>query len=185
MEDVLRRADEKGFLSVRLLQAAYHNRSLSLYTKLGFNTCEPISTIQGAPLNIKNEGYNVRPATENDVDECNQLCLSVHGHTRAQDVIDGIKQGTAYVAERAGRITGYTTLLGYFGHTVGENNEDLKAIIGAAKTFHGPGLLLPTRNSELLRWCLNNRLKVIQPLTLMSRGVYQEPRGSFLPSILF
>lgn len=185
MEDVLRRADEKGFLSVRLLQAAYHNRSLSLYTKLGFNTCEPISTIQGAPLNIKIEGYNIRPATENDVDECNQLCLKVHGHTRAQDVIDGIKQGTAVVAERAGRITGYTSLLGYFGHTVGENNEDLKAIIGGAETFHGPGFLLPTRNNELLRWCLNNGLKIIQPLTLMSRGMYQEPRGAFLASILF
>lgn len=185
MENVLQRAEEKVFLSVRLLQAAYHSRSLSLYTKLGFNTCELISTIQGSPLNINIEGYNVRPATEGDLSACNQLCLKVHGHTRTQDVIDGINQGTAFVAERAGKITGYTSFLGYFGHTVGENNEDLKAIIGAAKTFHGPGFLLPTRNSELLRWCLNNGLKVIQPLTLMSRGVYQEPRGAFLPSILF
>lgn len=185
MEDVLQRAEEKKFLSVRLLQAAYHNRSLSLYTKLGFNTCEPISTIQGAPLNIEIEGYDVRPAVENDLDECNQLCLQVHGHTRSQDVIDGIKQGTAFVVARAGRITGYTAALGYFGHTVGENNEDLKALISAAETFHGPGFLLPTRNSELLRWCLNNGLKIVQPLTLMSKGVYQEPRGSFLPSILF
>jgi ribosomal protein S18 acetylase RimI-like enzyme len=45
MEDLLRRVEKKGFLSVRLCQAAYHNRSLSLYTKLGFDTCEPLSTI--------------------------------------------------------------------------------------------------------------------------------------------
>ena len=185
MEDLLRRAEEKGFLSVRLLQAAYHNRSLSLYTKLGFDTCEPISTIQGEPLNIKIEGYNVRQATENDVEACNELCFKIHGHTRKQDLIDGINQGTANVVERDGRITGYSTLVGFFGHSIGESNEDLKALIGAAKQFPGPGFLLPTRNSELLRWCLKNGLKIVQPMTLMSKGLYQEPKGAFLPSVLF
>lgn len=185
MEDVLRRSEERGFLSVRLLQAAYHNRSLSLYTKLGFDTCEPISTIQGAPLNLKIEGYKVRPANENDLEVCNQLCFKIHGHTRRQDVIDGIKQGTANVVERDGRITGYSTTLGFFGHSIGESNEDLKALIGAAKEFPGPGFLLPTRNSELLRWCLENKLKIVQPMTLMSKGLYQEPKGAFLPSVLF
>src|SRR5215213_7304728 len=43
MEDVIRRSDEQGHPSVRLVQAAFHNRSLSLYTKLGFNTVEPLS----------------------------------------------------------------------------------------------------------------------------------------------
>jgi len=58
-------------------------------------------------------------------------------------------------------------------------------LIGSASEFSGPGFLLPTRNGDLMRWCLENGLRVIQPLTLMSRGVYQEPRGAFLPSILF
>ena len=31
-----------------------------------------------------------------------------------------------------GRITGYATVVGFFGHAVGESNEDLKALIGAA-----------------------------------------------------
>ncbi|MDQ3179602.1 MAG: GNAT family N-acetyltransferase, partial [Acidobacteriota bacterium] len=185
MEDALRRSDEQVFLSVRLVQGAYHNRSLALYTKLGFNSNEPLSTMQGAPLNIKIEGYNVRTATENDVAECNNLCLQIHGHTRRQDLLDGIAQSTASVVEHDGRITGYTSLLGFFGHTVGETNENLKALIGAAQIFHGVGFLLPTRNSEVLRWCLKNGLKIIQPMTLMSRGFYQEPRGAFIPSILF
>jgi len=61
----------------------------------------------------------------------------------------------------------------------------LQALIGAAESFSGPGFLLPTRNGELLRWCLSNGLRIVQPLTLMSRGIYQEPRGAFLPSILY
>ena len=50
MNAVLDRAAERGFPGVRLLQAAYHNRSLSLYTKLGFIAREPISAMQGPPL---------------------------------------------------------------------------------------------------------------------------------------
>ena len=185
MEDVIRRSDEKGFLSIRLVQAAYHNRSLALYTKLGFNPVEPLSVMNGKPLNIKIEGIEVRAMTENDVAECNDLTFRIHGHTRNQDLLDGVAQNAAFVAVRGGRITGYTTGLSYFGHTVGETNEDLKAIIGAAVDFPGVGFLLPTRNAEVFRWCLENGLKIIQPLTLMSRGLYQEPRGAFIPSILF
>lgn len=185
MEDVIRRSDIKGFPSIRLLQAAYHNRSLSLYIKLGFNANEPISCVQGAALNQKIEGCRVRPMTDSDIAACDRLCNQIHGHTRSRDLGDGIMMGGAMVVERDGRITGYTSGLGFFGHTVGESNEDLKAIIGTAPEFTGPGFLLPTRNSEVLRWCLENNLKIMYPLTLMSRGLYQEPRGAFCPSILF
>ena len=185
MSDVLRRTDSKGVLSVRLVQAAFHNRSLSLYTKLGFNTVEPLSNIQGGPLNLKIEGYSVRKMTGSDIDGADALALRVHGHKRHSEVAAAIEQGTATVVEHGGRISGYTTDLGFFGHTVGESNEDLKALIGAAPGFAGPGFLLPTRNGELMRWCLENGLRIVQPMTLMSRGIYQEPRGAFLPSILY
>ena len=87
--------------------------------------------------------------------------------------------------EHDGRITGYATLVGFFGHAVGESNEDLKALIGAATAFPGPGFLLPTRNSDVLRWCLEKGLRVVQPMTLMSTGLYNEPAGAFLPSVVF
>ncbi len=48
MEQVLHRAEDIKLAGVRLVQAAYHNRSLSLYTKLGFDVREPLSVIQGA-----------------------------------------------------------------------------------------------------------------------------------------
>lgn len=185
MENVLRRAQERSFAGVRLVQAAYHNRSLSLYTKLGFDTREPLSTIQGPPLGLTVPGREVRAANEADVNSCNSLCLKVHGHERGAELLDAIKQGTATVVEHDGHITGYATLVGFFGHAVGASDEDLKALIGAAPSFPGPGFLLPTRNSDLLRWCLAKGLRVVQPMTLMSTGLYNEPAGAFLPSVVF
>ena len=184
MEDVLQRARERGFAGVRLVQAAYHNRSLALYAKLGFDTREPLSNLQGEAIEQQIPGYAVRSATEEDLAACNKVCLKVHGHDRGPELLEAIKQGTANVVEHDGRISGYTTLVGFFGHTVGESNEDLKALIGAAERFLGPGFLLPTRNSEMLRWCLERGLRIVQPMTLMSLGLYNEPRGAFMPSVL-
>jgi GNAT superfamily N-acetyltransferase len=185
MEDVLQRARERGIAGVRLCQAAYHNRSLALYTKLGFDTREPLSNLQGEAIEQEIPGYAVRSATEEDLDACNEVCFKVHGHDRGPELLEAIRQGTATVVEHGGRITGYTTMVGFFGHTVGESNEELKALIGAAPNFPGPGFLLPTRNGEVLRWCLEQGLRVIQPITLMSLGLYNQPRGAFMPSILF
>ncbi len=185
MADVLVRAEQRGFPGVRLLQATYHNRSLSLYAKLGFETREPISTMQGPPIHTSFPGVTVRPAAESDADACNRLCSRVHGHDRGGELMDGIRQGSAQVVERAGRVTGYTTLLGFFGHSVGESNDDLKALIGEASEYAGPGFLLPTRNGELFRWCLKNGLRVVQPMTLMSIGLYNEPSGAYLPAVLY
>ncbi len=185
MEAVLARSAERGFKGTRLLQAAFHNRSLSLYTKLGFDTREPISTMQGPPIKAPTPGYNVRPATMPDLEECNRLCRSVHGHDRGGELRNAIDQATAVVAERDGRIVAYATMVGFFGHTVGETNSDVQALIAKADAFLGPGILVPTRNAVLFRWCLENGLRVVQPMTLMTVGFYNEPAGAYLPSILY
>lgn len=185
MSNVLEYAMERRFAGVRLVQAAYHNRSLSLYTKLGFETREPLSTLQGQPLQLSLPGRRVRVASEADLEPCNALCTRIHGHDRGHELAIATHQGSATVVEHAGQISGYATAIGFFGHAVGESNEDLKALIGAAPAFIGPGFLLPTRNGELLRWCLAKGLRIVQPMTLMSRGFYQEPVGAFLPSILY
>ena len=185
MEDVIRRSDEHGNPSVRLVQAAFHNRSLALYTKLGFDTVEPLSNMQGSSLGLKVAGYDVREMTAADLEAVDAVSFRVHGHARHHEAAAAIEHGTAMVVEHNGGITGYTTGIGFFGHSVGETNQDLQALIGAAESFPGPGFLLPTRNGALMRWCLAHGLRIVQPLTLMSRGLYQEPRGAFLPSILF
>lgn len=185
MEAVLTRAKERGFKGTRLLQAAFHNRSLSLYTKLGFDTREPISTMQGPPIKASTPGYSMRPARMLDMEACNRLCQSVHGHDRNGELRDAIQQGTAVVAEREGSIVAYATIIGFFGHMVGETNSDVQSLIASADAFAGPGILVPTRNAGLFRWCLENGLRVVQPMTLMTIGFYNEPAGAYLPSILY
>jgi len=185
MENVLHRAEEIKLAGVRLVQAAYHNRSMALYTKLGFDVREPLSVIQGAALNIRFPGYDVRPANEGDLNSCNQLCYTIHGHDRSLELQAAIKAGTSLVVEYNGMITGYTTQLGFLGHTIATTNAGLKALIGASAQFPGAGFLLPSRNAEVLRWCLQNGLRIIQPMTLMSKGLYNDPAGAFIPSVLY
>ncbi len=185
MRHVMDRSTRRGLPGIRLVQAAFHNRSLSLYTKLGFDPREPLSCMQGTPPRAPIPGYTVRAATDHDLPECNRLCLQVHGHAREGELRDAIQQGSATVVEHDGRITGYATGVGFLSHAVGESNDEIKALIAAAPELFGPGFLLPTRNAELLRWCLHQGLRITQPLTLMSAGLYNEPRGAYLPSIAF
>jgi hypothetical protein len=106
---VLDRAGERQAAGVRLLQSAFHNRSLCLYTKLGFETRETISKINGAPLGFKIPGYDVRPAGTADLAACNALCQRVHGHHRGGELDDAITAGTACVVEHLGKTTAYAT----------------------------------------------------------------------------
>jgi predicted N-acetyltransferase YhbS len=185
MEAVLDRARERRSAGVRLVQAAFHNRSLSLYTSLGFDVREPLSCMQGRPIEEMIPGYAVRQATLADLGDTSRLCRAVHGHDREGEVAEAIERGTARVVERAGRISGYTTEIAYFGHAVAETLTGLQALIAASVAFGGPGILVPTRNAALFRWCLEKGLRVVQPLTLMSIGLYTEPAGAWLPSILY
>jgi GNAT superfamily N-acetyltransferase len=185
MRAVMERSAQRGFAGIRLVQAAYHNRSLCLYTKLGFDTRETLSKMFGPPLKLKFAGYEVRPATEQDLEACNQLCHRVHGHDRSGELRDAIKLGSAKVVEHLGRVTGYATDIAFFAHAVGETNQEIKALIAAASEIGGGGFLLPTRNGELFRWCLENGLRLVHQMTLMTIGLYNEPAGAYLPSVLY
>ena len=185
MEDVLERAAQQKAAGVRLLQAGFHNRSLCLYTRLGFVTREPVSILQGRPLGMSLPGYTVRGATMADLAACDRICREVHGFERHGEVLDAIGQNTAMVVEHLGRVCGYTTSIAFFAHSVAETNQGLMALIGAAREFGGPGFLLPTRNHELFTWCLKAGLRLVYQMTLMTTGLYNEPRGAWLPSVLF
>jgi predicted N-acetyltransferase YhbS len=185
MEDVLGRFNESDRAGVRLVQTPFNNLTLALYSKLGFDVKEPLSVMQGPAIDGSIPGHDARVATSEDLEECNALCRKTHGHDRCSDLADAIQQGTAMVVERDGRITGYASMIGFFGHSVGETNGDLKALICAAEEFPGPGFHVPSRNSELIRWCLDQGLRIRQPMTLMSIGPYQEPTGAFIPSVIF
>ncbi len=186
MLNVMRRSNAKGAPGTRLVQAAYHMRSLSLYTKLEFETRETLSNFQWASsIRNKIRGRTVRKATESDLEECNTLCRKIHGHHRGGELSEATKNGNALVVENEDRITGYSTGLGWFGHSVEESNEDIMALISNADSFGYPGILVPSRNYGLMRWLLDNGLRINQQMTLMTIGLYNEPRGAYLPSVLY
>jgi GNAT superfamily N-acetyltransferase len=183
MEAALERARQTGPSGVRLLQLAYPNRSLSLYTKLGMDVKESFAAMYGDPIRERMPGYDVRPGTTDDEAACNALCVRVHGHTRAGEVREAIESGELRVVERLGRITGYTTRINYFAHSVAETNDDLEALIAAAEGFGTPGFLVPLTNGDLFRWSLAHGLRVFFVVNLMALGIYQQPAGAYLPSV--
>jgi hypothetical protein len=185
MQAVMDRSAERRFVGVRLVQAAYHRRTLALYLKFGFEVRELLACLQGPAINKTPPGFAVRAATANDLPACNRLCFRVHGHDRGGELADALSQGTARVVERSGRITGYASPIAFFGHAVAETNDDLMALIGAAESFPGPGFLVPIRNGELVRSCLAAGLRITQTMTLMTRGLYNQPSGTWLPSVLY
>jgi predicted N-acetyltransferase YhbS len=186
MHGLLDRVAASRVPGVRLTQTGYHNRSLCLYTKLGFQTREPLSLMQGPPLNLVMPGYHVRPAQSADVEACGALGQEILGFDRGGGALrDAINGKTAMVVEHLGRITGYATAVGLSGHSIGRTNRDLMALIGAAPEFVGAGFLVPTRNHEVFSWCLANGLRLVVQWTLMSIGLYNEPAGAYLPSGMF
>ena len=183
MTAVLDRAVERRAPGVRLIQIAYHNRSLSLYATLGFDIRGSFAAMYGEPLGITMPGYAVRTATSDDEAACNALCVRVHGHDRAGELREAVADGRANVVERLGRITGYTTGITYFTHSVAETTDDLEALIGAAADFGTPGYLVPLANTQLFRWSLAHNLRVFFVVNMMTLGIYQEPAGAFMPSV--
>jgi predicted N-acetyltransferase YhbS len=185
MQVSMARANEKGAAGVRLVQAGYHCRSLALYSKLGFDVRQHLCCLQGPAVGGTMAGYSVRPAGEPDLTECNALAERIHGHHRAGELRDAISHGTASVVLRSGRITGYASQIAFFGHATAETTDDIKALIMATQSYAGPGFLVPSSNGELLRWCLRKDLRITQPMTLMTTGLYNEPAGAYLPSISY
>jgi len=135
--------------------------------------------MQGRTLQPSVAGCTVRPAQLADLDACNVLSRQVHGFDRGTELTQAIQQGTARVVERGDRITGYATDLAFFAHATAETNADLQSLIASAESFGGPGILVPSRNNVLFRWCLSNGLRVVQPMTLMSVGLYNDPDGAW------
>jgi predicted N-acetyltransferase YhbS len=82
MQAALQRENDRRVAGIRLVQTAYHYRSLALYAKLGFVVREPLSVLQGTLPALSVPGRGVRPAREADLKACADLCIRVHGHAR-------------------------------------------------------------------------------------------------------
>jgi hypothetical protein len=187
MEACIARSTARGAAGIRLVQTAYNYRSLALYARLGFVVREPLSVVAGSPPAVVVPGVSCRPAAPDELAACDAVCLRVHGHTRTAEVREAIGAGTATVAVRSGSgaVTGYATGFGYGWHAVGLADDDVCALLASPEAYLGLGVLVPSRNATLLRWCLDNGLRIVQQSTLMTMGLYGEPAGAWVPSIAY
>jgi GNAT superfamily N-acetyltransferase len=189
MEAVMERgARARG---MRLFQDSFNMQSLSLYASLGFEVKEPAVVISGTPRSGPPADIEVRPLEEGDLEQCESLCLTVHGFDRTNELRDAIQIPvfSPSVALRDGRITAYATTLTFFpaAYAVAKTEDDMRALItGALAAGDEPGsFLLPTRQAGLFRWCLSEGLRAVKPMTYMSIGEYRRPDGCWIPSVLF
>jgi GNAT superfamily N-acetyltransferase len=186
MEAVLERGREAP--GIRLLQDAFHMRSLSLYESLGFDVKEPVAVITGKPSSDPPDGVEVRALEEGDLDACEALCKRVHGLERTNELRDAIQAFKPFVAVRDDRITAYASSIVFWpmNHGVAESDEDMEALIlGASAAVSEPIAFLVPLRSGLFRWCLSEGLRLVKPMNLMALGEYHEPGGSWFPSVLY
>jgi predicted N-acetyltransferase YhbS len=187
MQAVLERGRDAD--GVRLVQDAFNTCSIALYASLGFDVKEPLLLIRGMPRSKLDSGFNVRAMTSDDVSACARLSTAVHGHERSHELRDALRLFTPFVVEREGRITGYLSAATFWimNHGVAETEQDMRALVlGAGAMSSDPiSFLLPTRQASFFRWCLSEGLRAVKPMTLMTMGRYQEPKGCYFPSVLY
>jgi predicted N-acetyltransferase YhbS len=186
MEAVIERGKQAP--SIRLVQDGFHMRSLSLYTSLGFEVTASCVVMNGKLRDEPAGGVDVRPVTEDDLEECEALCKKVHGFARTGALRDALQAFGPFAALREGRIVAYASTLTFWpmAYGVAESEEDMNALLlGASAALDDPiGFLVPLR-SGLFRWLLGQGLRAVKPMNVMARGEYTEPQGSWFPSVLY
>jgi hypothetical protein len=163
-------------------------RSLALYEMLGFDVKEGAAIVTGIPRERAASDHEVRPLEEQDLDACEALCVAVHGYERTNELRDAKQAFTPFVALRDGRIVAYASAVSFWpmNHGVAETADDMQALLaGAAASIDEPLAFLAPLRSELLRWSLQQGLRLVKPMNVMALGDYREPQGSWFPSVLY
>jgi predicted N-acetyltransferase YhbS len=188
MQRVLERG--AGAAGIRLLQDSFNTQSLALYASLGFEVKEPVVVMGGTLRDAHAGRAHVRPLTDDDIAACEQLQLAVHDYERTSELRDALASPVLdpLVAVRDGRIVAFATTLNFFpaAYATAESESDMWDLIagglagGATASF-----LLPTRQHVLLRRALGAGLRIVKPMTYMTLGEYRDPRGAWIPSVLY
>ena len=178
----------KGSAGIRLCQDSFNMTSLSLYASVGFDVKEPLVMMEGKLEGKLPSDIEVRPIRAEDFPTCEALSRKAHGFERINELKNTPPFLTSFVALRGGRVVAYASSPHFWAlnHAIAESEEDMKSLLIGAGNLSGDkpiSFLLPTRQSNLFRWCLQQKMRVIKPMTLMAMGQFQEPRTCYLPSV--
>ena len=182
MKAVIERGE--GAPGIRLLQDSFNLRSLSLYESLGFDVKEPVVVVSGKPRSAPAEDLDVRPLEEGDLEECEALCKRVHGFERTNELRDAIQAFAPFVAVRDGSVAAYASSVTFWplNHGVAESEDDMQALLrGAAAAIEEPVAFLVPLRADLFRWCLEEGLRLVKPMNVMTLGEYRQPRAPGSP----
>ena len=175
---------------IRLVQDAFNTVSMSLYTSLGFEPREPLALMTGKLRSELPRGAaTVRPMTESDIAACSAICERVHGFHRGPELTDAVHgpMQRPHVLERNGKVAAYASApwFWFLNHGVAESEQDLRDLLtGVSAASQEPlAMLVPIREAGLFRWLIAEGLRIVKPMTLMSMRWYQEPKGSWWPSV--
>jgi predicted N-acetyltransferase YhbS len=169
---------------VRLCQDAFNMQSLALYASVGFVVREPLSMLRLSATAPGGDGC--RAATASDLDAMDELCRRAYHISRRGEAAMLLRLGfPAFVSEADGRMAGY--LLGTpFGHGVAESDRILLELMAAMGAQVPESVALaPMRNGELYRRALEAGHRNQKVMNLMTYGPYEEPTGTYAPSVLF
>jgi hypothetical protein len=158
-------------------------QSLALYSSVGFDVKEPLSYLALNASAPRPDG--LRPATADDLPAMDDLCRSIYGIDRKPECALLIQLGfPAFVLDR-GRVTGY--LLGTaMGHGVAETDDDMLVLLnGMGASAPDAHAFVPLRNGELYRKALAAGHRNQKVMNLMALGPYDDPKGTFCPSVMF
>lgn len=188
MEALLERAEQGGFASVRLLQAAYNMQSFALYQRLGFEVKDTLAVLLGRPPADEEPRDRLREYTADDLDACDALHRDVLGFGRRHDIEFMANMAPPVVVERDGELAGYLTRFPgeevFLTHGVARDERALRdLIIGTAKAVPADlRFALPTSMAETLRWAIGAGFRLTELNTYMVRGEYEKPMGAWIPS---
>jgi ribosomal protein S18 acetylase RimI-like enzyme len=187
MEAVLERG--AGAAGIRLLQDAFNTQSIALYASLGFEVKEPIALMGGSLSDARPPAAEVRPLMHEDLAACERLQMAVHGFERTAELRDALASPglEPKVAVRDGRVVAFASTLTFFpaAFATAESESDMWDLIAGGLGGTPASFLLPTRQHVLFRRALAAGLRVVKPMTYMAVGEYREPRGAWLPSVLY
>ncbi len=184
MRDVIAHAHSESHEMIRLVQDSFNMRSLALYASLGFDTKHPLAYMQ-----LSNDGSVApafRPATTGDLPAMDELCRGIYRISRRGECAALMEVGfPTFVLDRGGRIAGY--LIGtIIGHGVAESDDDMLALLGGfGAGVPGAASLVPLRSGALYRRALAAGHRNIKVMNLMALGPYEEPQGTWAPSVMF